>query len=185
MGFNLKVFDKIVWTVAFALTLCGLTSCTSAPSADIATCEQADWYELGRRDGSQGSPTDRLSQHQKACPKNFTSEWETMYTNGRNAGLVEYCDPKNAYELGRMGGAYYYVCPSTVEPQFLTGYRRGQQARDLEIRNQKLDDQINQLAQKLVQTSSIYEQKELETELDQLKVLRAQNERELSKILTN
>src|SRR6202042_1372132 len=93
---------------------------------DKTACEQTDWYELGRQDGSQGQPTDRLNKHQKACAK-VEPDWETVYTNGRNAGLVEYCEPKNGYELARMGIAYYYVCPSTVEAQFLSSYRKGQQ----------------------------------------------------------
>lgn len=158
-------------------------SCASK-NVDVATCEQADWYELGRRDGSQGTPTDRLTQHQKDCAKSFNPDWETVYTNGRNAGLVEYCEPKNAYELGRMGVAYHYVCPSTVEPPFLLSYRKGQDARELEIQNQKLDEQINDTTQKLIQSGDTYEKNELSTALEQLKKLRAKNDRELSKIIS-
>jgi len=161
------------------------TACGSNPVvADKPACAQADWYELGRLDGAQGSPADRFTQHQKECAKNFNAEWETMYNNGRNAGLVEYCDPKNAYELGRMGVTYYYVCPSTVEPQFLTGYRKGQQTRDIELQNQKLDEKIDQVTQKLTQTTSSNEVDELKVQLEELKQTRAKNEQELSKIIS-
>lgn len=170
----------VLATVAWAL----LGGCASKPiEAEKATCEQADWYELGRSDGSQGSPTNRLTQHQKDCAKSLNPEWETVYTNGRNAGLVEYCDPKNAFELGRMGVAYYYVCPSTVEPLFLAGYRKGQQARELELQNQKIDGEIDQLTQKIVQTESENEQQALKAQLTELKKLRSQNDQELSKII--
>jgi len=165
---------------------CGLTGCVSAqkvPEPEKATCEQADWYELGRRDGSQGTPTDRLTAHQKECAKNSNPEWETIYTNGRNAGLVEYCDPKNAYELGRMGVAYYYVCPSTVEAPFLASYKMGQQAREIEIQNQKLDDQIDQLGQKLNSSESSNEKKEINDQIEALKKARTKNDQELSKII--
>jgi hypothetical protein len=168
--------------LGFALTAC--SSVQKAPEPEKATCEQADWYELGRRDGSQGTPTDRLTAHQKECAKLSNPDWETIYTNGRNAGLVEYCDPKNAYELGRMGVAYYYVCPSTVEPPFLAAYRKGQQAREIEIANQKLDDQIDQLGQKLVASDSANEKKDIEKQIDELKAARAKNDQELSKIIT-
>lgn len=168
--------------VSALIFLISLVSCATR-SADVATCEQADWYELGRRDGSQGTPTDRLNQHQKECAKSFNPDWETMYTNGRNSGLVEYCDPKNAYELGRLGAAYHYVCPTTVERPFLLGYRKGQDARDLEMQNQKLDEQINETTQKLLQSGDTYEKNELSTALEQLKKLRAKNDRELSKII--
>lgn len=153
------------------------TACTTTPKdADRPVCGKADWYELGRLDGSQGSPTDRLSQHKKDCANDFLADWETMYTNGRNAGLVEYCDPKNAYELGRMGGTYYYVCPSIVEPQFLSEYRKGQQARELAMKNQKLDEQIDQLAARLAHAASTQEQDELTSRLEELKKSRAKNE---------
>jgi hypothetical protein len=158
-----------------------LSACASK-STDQATCEQADWYELGRRDGAQGTPSDRLGQHRNGCAKSFRSDWETMYTNGRNAGLVEYCDPKNGYDLGRMGMAYLYVCPSTVEPEFLSAYRRGQQAHDIEAESKRLEMEIDQLSQKLLVADSKFDQEELNSELEQLKKLHAQKERELEKI---
>jgi hypothetical protein len=161
-----------------------LAGCSSTPH-DEASCDQADWYELGRRDGSQGAPTDKLKDHRKSCTKNFRSDWESMYTNGRNAGLVEYCDPKNGYELGRMGVGYYYVCPSTVEPQFLLSYRRGQRAHELELQSKQLDLRIDQLSQKLLVANNKYDQQELTGELDQLRKQRAQKERELAKIISN
>src|SRR6185503_17308749 len=95
------------------LALMFISGCAATKVAEKAPCDQTDWYEIGRRDGSQGSPTEKLTSHEKTCRRDFRSEWEKLYTNGRNAGLVEYCDQKNAYELGRMGVKYYYVCPST------------------------------------------------------------------------
>lgn len=161
-----------------------VSACASTkPVAQKSSCGQTDWYEIGRRDGSQGSPTDRLTQHQKECADQFNSEMETMYTNGRNAGLVEYCEPQNGYELGRMGVPYYYVCPSTVETQFLASYRKGQQARDLEQQNQKLDEEIDQVAQKLIKVSDTGQQEALANQLDELKKTRAKNEQELNKII--
>jgi len=166
----------------------GLSGCTSAtPKVETektASCETVDWYELGRRDGSQGTPTNKLSNRQKECAKAASPDWETIYTNGRNAGLVEFCDPKNGYELGRMGVAYYYVCPSTVEPAFLTGYRQGQQARELELQNQKIDEQIDQLVQKLTAAENPNEKQEITQQLEELKKSRAKNDQELTKIIT-
>ena len=174
-----RLFGCLVF--AFALSSCVSPGKVAEP--EKASCEQADWNELGRRDGSQGNPTDRLTAHQKECAKQSNPEWETIYTNGRNAGLVEYCETKNAYELGRMGVAYYYVCPSTVEPGFLVGYRKGQQAREIEVANQKLDEQIDQLGQKIVTTESADEKSDLESQIEDLKKARAKNDLELSKMI--
>ena len=180
---SLFITHRLILGILLAGVVLLELACTTK-SIERATCDQVDWYELGRRDGAQGLPTDHLVQLRKECGKTFRSDWETVFTNGRNAGLVEYCDAKNGYELGRMGGTYYYVCPSTVEPQFLTSYRKGQAARELEVLNKKIDLQIDQLAQKLVVVSDQHEQRQIASELDSLKKVRSKNERELSKIIS-
>lgn len=160
-----------------------LTACTS--TVEKASCAQRDWYEVGRRDGSQGATLDRRDQYRAECSEDFGDHLETIYTNGRNAGLVEFCQTDNAFQLGRMGIAYMYVCPSTMEPQFLTGYRRGQQARLLEVKKKDLDAQIDELSKRLEETSVAsedYENREIHSELDELRKLRAANDSELSKI---
>jgi hypothetical protein len=159
-----------------------ITACSSSAKEEKLSCEQKDWYEVGRHDGASGSTLDKLKGHKASCDAGFNSGWETMYTNGRNAGLVEYCAPENSFELGRMGIAYNYVCPSTMEPEFLAGYRKGQQARDLEIANQKLDAEIDMLIAKITSANNQYEKRKLASELDDLRKTRTQNERRLDNI---
>ncbi len=173
----------MAFVIRFSLIFVSLlfaTSCTSTP--EKVSCGQRDWYESGRHDGAQGATLDRLAKYKVECGHEFNSTWESVYTNGRNAGLVEYCASDNAYELGRMGIAYVYVCPSTVEAEFLAGYRRGQQARELEIANQKLDSEIDHLSNKLGRVDSKFEQREIASELEQLKKLRAKNEKNLDEV---
>lgn len=157
-----------------------LTNCVSAP--EKVTCDQRDWYESGRRDGAQGATLDKLAQYKRECGGDFNAFWETMYTNGRNAGLVEYCAPENSFELGRMGIAYLYVCPSTTEQDFLVGYRKGQQARKIELENQRLDSEIDSLLSRLNTSNTQYEQRKLASELEQLRKTRARNDRDLNKV---
>jgi len=161
--------------------LIGLIS-ACAGKQEKASCGQRDWYETGRRDGSQGATLDRLTNYKKECGDEFASFSETMYTNGRNAGLVEYCAPDNSYELGRMGISYLYVCPSTMESAFLVGYRRGQGARKIEIENQKLDVEIDSLLTKLNREESNYARREIASELEQLRKTRAKNDKDLGKV---
>lgn len=157
-----------------------LFAVSCASTGDQVSCSQRDWYELGRRDGAEGATVDRLSQYRKECRSGLEAPWETLYTNGRNAGLVEYCDAENAFELGRMGIPYFYVCPSTMEPEFVSGYRRGQQARQLELQKQELDAQIDTLNQKAMISDSAYERRKIRTELEQLRKRRTQANRDLS-----
>lgn len=172
------MFNKIRIPLILALGASLLSACAVKP--DRVTCEQRDWYELGRRDGSQGLTADRLTQYQKDCQQGFPAAWESMYNNGRNAGLVEFCAPENAFELGRMGIAYMYVCPSTMESLFVSGYRRGQQARQIEIQNKELDARIDSLLQKIDRANNQFEKTKLNNELNTLKKNRARAERELA-----
>lgn len=138
-------------TVIFCIAA-GISACASKPL--VAQCEQRDWFELGRNDGAQGSGDGQLKKHARDCRKEFRSDWETMYTNGRNAGLVEYCTADNAFQLGKTGQPYFYVCPSTMEQKFLSGYRRGQRARDLELESKKLESKADSVPSK-VNTSAV------------------------------
>ncbi|MBX3023153.1 MAG: DUF2799 domain-containing protein [Bdellovibrionales bacterium] len=169
-------FHLSLWTALMVL----LGAC--AGRSERVTCAQRDWYEVGRRDGSQGRTLERLSNYKKDCG-GFESPWETLYTNGRNAGLVEFCASENAYELGRMGLSYMNVCPSTMEEDFLLAFRKGQQARVLQLRAKDLDAKIETLTERLLQThADSYENRSINSELAQLKKLRAVNERELNRV---
>ena len=84
-----------------------------------------------------------------------------------------------------MGIAYLYVCPSTVEPEFLAAYRKGQRAHDLELETKNLDAQIDQLNQRLLAAANKYDQKELVGEIESLKKLRSSKDKELTKIISN
>jgi hypothetical protein len=177
---SLRFFSSILRRSLFTLVLLGVIS-ACAGKQEKASCDQRDWYETGRRDGSQGATLDRLVGYKKECGNQFNSFSETIYTNGRNSGLVEYCAPENSYELGRVGIAYMYVCPSISEPEFLTGYRRGQAARKLEIENQKLDVEIDMLLAKLNIEQSNYARREMASTLEDLRRARAKNDRDLNK----
>lgn len=166
--------------IALVFMAVGLMS-ACASKQDKATCDKRDWFELGRRDGAQGAATDRQASYRNECGTTFSGFAETMYTNGRNAGLVEYCDVSNAYELGRMGLPYLYVCPSTIEPKFLSSYRKGQEARKLEVQNQKIDAEIDELLAKLNYVDSSYARREIASEVEQLRKERIKNDKDLSK----
>lgn len=165
----------------FALSiLMAFAGCTSAP--ERVSCAQRDWYESGRHDGSQGATLDRLAKYKVECNSEFNSAWESLYTNGRNAGLVEYCTPENAFQLGRMNISYMYTCPSTVEEMFLSAYRKGQEARQLEVANKKIDAKIDETLGRLSTAENKAERRELASEIEQLKQKRAQNEKTLDKV---
>jgi hypothetical protein len=174
-----RLFALILAVLGGGLLVSG---CASSSSGKLV-CAQRDWYELGRRDGSQGATLERRADYRKECGSDFENQFSTVYENGRNAGLVEYCQPDSAFQLGRMGLAYMYVCPSTMESPFLSAYRRGQQARMLELKKRDLDAKIESLSTRLqVLNESSFERRGLLSQIEELRKLRAANERELGQV---
>lgn len=176
------MFTRQNFSLLGAFVFLALTTSCASNRLESAGCDQKDWYELGRSDGSTGAPAEKLANYKNKCDADFKADWETMYMNGRNAGLVEFCESENGYELGRAGSTYFYVCPSTMETAFLDGYRRGQKARELELEIQKLDAKIDTIAQQLVAMDSSYDRNVLSSEMEQLKRLRLKNDRQLERM---
>ena len=90
-------------------------------------CLEADWHELGYRDGSTGKPRSVFQKHSEACIKHNVRADREAYYRGRHEGLSVYCTPDSGFSQGRHGRKYNYVCPPDLEPDFLAGYRRGRE----------------------------------------------------------
>lgn len=88
-------------------------------------CATADWSSVGYEDGASGYPPDRLGDHRKACAKHGYTPDLAAYRQGREEGLVEYCQPGRGFRAGENGANYHGVCPAELEDDFLSGYRIG------------------------------------------------------------
>lgn len=170
-------YKRSCFILVTCLALLALSGCISA--LEKPSCAQMDWYEIGRSDGAQGMGLEALAKHKETCGESFSANGETIYINGRNSGLVEYCSEENGFDMGRMGVLYTYVCPSTMEPQFLAQYEKGQNARMLEMENAKLDARIAMIFQRLNIAQSNGEKADLNFELKTIQRLRAQNSKTL------
>lgn len=95
-------------------------------------CRTADWYQIGRQDGSNGLDRARLYKHQEACAEYGIRPLPERYYAGREAGLQRYCTPRRGFEEGREGRSYRDVCPLKLEPAFLAAYRQGEAIHDVE-----------------------------------------------------
>jgi hypothetical protein len=105
-------------------------------------CIGADWYRIGREDGIQGYPGERIEDHRKACGEFGISPNLSAYRKGRDDGLVHYCTPSSGYEQGKSGASYRYVCPPELEANFMRGFRVGTQVHDLTQQIQQVDGKI-------------------------------------------
>ena len=102
-----------------------------AAGMDKSECVAADWRTIGYEDGLRGYPADRIGAHRVACAKHQVTPNLAAYSDGRERGLVEYCQPKNGFRVGLNGGGYANVCSSATEPAFINGYKWGRQIHDV------------------------------------------------------
>jgi len=111
-------------TVFFALSGCS--------SLNEKECQTADWRMIGYEDGALGRSTIQLKEHREACAKHGITPDMDAYRMGHEAGLVEYCHPLKAYQLGKGGSAYPRLCPAEEESELRAAYRDGKKVYELQ-----------------------------------------------------
>jgi len=94
-------------------------------------CATSDWAAIGYEDGARGYTSDRLGQRRKACAKHGVTPDFAAYQNGREQGLVEYCQPGRGFQIGSNGGSYNGVCSANLEGDFLDAYNAGRHLHTL------------------------------------------------------
>ena len=127
-------------------------------------CLQADWYQLGYRDGSRGAPRSLFQKHTDACLEHAVNADREAYFKGREEGLSTYCTYESGFNQGRAGNRYQHVCPPELESGFMAGYRKGQeihqyesQIASLEHRLRSIESQIQYKEKQLVSTDLSYD----------------------------
>lgn len=157
-------------SIWLSLIVVGLSGCATM-SAD--ECMTSDWSAIGYEDGSRGYTTDRLGQHRKACAKHGVTPDFTAYQNGRDRGLIEYCQPRRGFNVGSNGGSYNGVCEVNLEEDFLDGYNAGYRLYTLrsDVNNansqiyakenqlDEIDDEVAHIAAALISDETSSEQR--------------------------
>jgi hypothetical protein len=196
---------RILINTGIVLAVAALSGCASMSSEE---CANSDWVAIGYEDGSRGYMTDKFGSRRVACAKHGVTADFKAYQEGREEGLVEFCQPSRGYNLGVSGGSYYGVCDVAMEEEFLDAYRVGSQLHSLrsnvnnansriytkeaEIKRtrEKIRDKQAQLISddvtpqdRLLLLSDIRELAErageLEAEIEQLVAVKARHEHEL------
>lgn len=102
-------------------------------------CLNADWYDIGARDGAEGYPANRWADHRRSCSEyRIQPDWEA-YRAGWEEGINNYCTPERGFQEGRKGAGYAKVCPPQRERAFLREYRIGQEMYEQERRIEELE----------------------------------------------
>jgi Protein of unknown function (DUF2799) len=126
--------------IAFAVfVLAALGGCATLSEGE---CRMGDWFDIGFRDGRQGRPADRITDHVKACAEYGTPPDRERYLDGHFAGLGSYCTAHNGLALGRAGRSYHGVCATHDERAFMSGYSLGNSLHRAHVRLDSIIDEI-------------------------------------------
>jgi len=126
-------------SLVLAAAVLGLSGCASMSADECAT---SNWTAVGYEDGSRGYTTERFGAHRKACAKHGITADFQAYQQGREQGLVEFCQPGRGFTHGANGGRYDGVCAADLEPEFLEAYRAGQKLYTLRANVNNANSQI-------------------------------------------
>lgn len=132
----------IVFLTVFLLSACSHLD----PS-----CLEANWYEIGRQDSTQGvTLADGLQKRRQICPLPPDSMQAKAYKNGFSAGLMDYCRFKTGYiySLSQMEGEAK-ACPPDLKQSFTNGYEIGSYMKEIQSLQKDIQEKIQDLNKKL------------------------------------
>ncbi len=105
-------------------------------------CREADWEIIGLEDASNGHPLNYISEHRKSCAEHGIKPNLDQYKIGHANGVVLYCTPRKAFDLGSNGRNHQDICPAELRDAFLAAYDDGHEVYTARNALRKADDQI-------------------------------------------
>ena len=134
-----------VHKIAVGIALVGLSGCGLSKS----DCVQGDWFGIGLRDGQLGELSSKIEQHRESCGKHGISPDADLWEQGRQRGLLTYCTPKNAYEVGSRGSHLKGSCSAAAYTEMQPAFERGQKYYDISQRIAHLESEKADIYQEL------------------------------------
>lgn len=113
-----------------------------------AACQATDWWALGFEDGVKGLRADYFGKYRRECAPHGVTANVTLYLEGRDEGLFEYCTPQNGYRLGVDGRKYANVCPPATEGAFLDSHKDGRGLHERRAAIDNISSRLNQARQR-------------------------------------
>ena len=121
---------RVLKTVTLLCAGILLSACATLQPEKVAEqCAATDWKRYGLNDGKLGVATETRASEFEDCATVGQPVNLAAYQAGRSEGLISYCTTENGYQVGYDGRRYDYVCPPTLEPDFLQGFDRGRKER--------------------------------------------------------
>ena len=114
---------SLVRILTALVVLSGLGGCASLSKSE---CMNANWEDIGIRDGANGQPEEYLIQHSTACAKVHVVPDRGAWLHGREQGLERFCVPHRAYQLGEYGSGFEVgICRNFDQDRLQDAYEKG------------------------------------------------------------
>ena len=144
---------SLIRILSMALALGALSGCASLSKSE---CLNANWEDIGVRDGANGQPEEYLIQHSTACAKVNVAPDRGAWLHGREKGLERYCLPHRVYNIGEYGGAFDAgICRNFDQERLVDAYQKGRDVNRRANALSEIDAELRDIRTKL-------ENKELE-----------------------
>ncbi len=167
MRMTLTSTSKLIAALGLSLISVGfLPGCAHAPHTKEA-CQELDWYEMGRRDGSRGLADNSQRAVKVLCEDTDQSLSEALYQNGFDSGIAQFCTYPVAFEQGRRNQqSSSTTCPLFLRDEFVRGYNNGQKFTALQKNQKEIVRKIETIDQMLKDQSA---DKSIDKSTDQMR----------------
>lgn len=119
----------LIKLITASILLATLNGCASLSKSE---CLNADWEDIGIRDGADGRPEEYLIRHTTACAKVAVTPDRRSWLAGREQGLDRFCVPYRAYQLGEYGAGFDAgICRRYDQDRLVNAYEHGLEVRRL------------------------------------------------------
>lgn len=137
---------KLIGQVSALLTTAALlTGCATMSKEQCLEAGATSWEHIGYVDGGDGhEPDSRLAMHRDACKEVRIIPDRNSYMVGWRNGLVNYCTPEKAYEVGRSGySSNSRLCPPEIRNLFEDNVDLGRRVYSLRMELSSLESEID------------------------------------------
>lgn len=131
--------------------LCAVVLLSGCATLSESQCIAGDWQTVGYRDGTNGTASAQLLQHQNACMKHGITPDRDTYLLGWNEGVEQYCQPGNGFNVGKQGGGYSSICPAHLKNAYYTAYQDGRLIYNAQSEVDRINRQISQKQSRIEQ----------------------------------
>ena len=120
----------------------------SCETMSVEECAAADWRALGFNDAASGG-TDNFANRAQSCGEKGIVADGAAYQQGQQDGLVQFCQPPNAFSFGRRGGSFNGSCRPDLQGNFYAAYNDGRRVYEAENEFNTTQSNVNSYRSRL------------------------------------